>query len=216
MEQRAEQDLIKKGTTTIGILCKDGIVLAAEKRATTGTFISNRKMSKVYKITDFLVITTAGTVSDVQLLSKLIKAELKLKQIRSKKESNTREAANLLGGLIYGNIRKFSLIPGLTQFVMAGYDDEGFHIYDLFMDGSVIDCDDYVASGSGSIVAYGVLEALYTKDLTLKEGVDLAIKSLNAAIRRDAASGDGVEVHTLTKEGLKLVFEKQIETTLRA
>ena len=205
----------KHGTTTIGLVCKDGLVLASEKRATAGTFVADKKSEKIYKITDNLLVTTAGTVSDAQLLTKLIKAELKLKEVRTDRESTAKEAANLLASLIYGNIRKYSLIPGITQFLLAGTDKEGFHLYDLFVDGSVMECDDYVSSGSGSTVVYGVLEAMYRKDMTVKEGVDLCVKCINVAIQRDIASGNGILVYTITKEGSKKVMDKEFETTVK-
>lgn len=206
----------KHGTTTIGLVCKEGIVLAAEKRATMGTFVADKKSEKIFKITDNLVITTAGTVSDAQLLTKLIKAELKLKEVRTDRGATAREAANLLASLIYGNIRKYSLIPGITQFLLAGFDKEGLHLYDLFVDGSVMECDDYVSSGSGSTVVYGVLEAMYRKDMAVKEGVDLCVKSLNVAIQRDIASGNGIVVYTITREGIRKVIDKDFETALKA
>lgn len=205
----------KHGTTTIGLVCKDGIVLASEKRATMGTFVADKKSEKIFKITDNLLITTAGTVSDAQLLTKLIKAELKLKEVRTDREATAKEAANLLASLIYGNIRKYSIIPGITQFLLAGTDKEGFHLYDLFVDGSVMECDEYVSSGSGSTVVYGVLEAMYRKELSVKEGVDLCVKCINVAIQRDIASGNGILVYTITKEGIKKVMDKDFETTVK-
>lgn len=205
----------KHGTTTIGLMCKDGIVLASEKRATAGTFIADKKSEKIYKITDNLLITTAGTVSDAQLLTKLIRAELKLKEVRTDRGATAKEAANLLASLIYSNIRKYSLIPGITQFLLAGTDKEGYHLYDLFVDGSVMECDDYVSSGSGSIIVYGVLEAMYRKDMTIKEGVDLCVKCLNVAMQRDIASGNGILVYTVSKDGIKKVVDKDTDTTIK-
>lgn len=205
----------KHGTTTIGLVCKDGIVLASEKRATMGTFVADKKSEKIFKITDNLLITTAGTVSDAQLLTKLIKAELKLKEVRTDRGATAKEAANLLASLVYGNIRKYSLIPGITQFLLAGSDKEGVHLYDVFVDGSIMECDDYVSSGSGSIIVYGVLEAMYKKDLTVKEGVDLCVKCLQISMQRDTASGNGVLVYTITKDGSRKVIDKDMETTLK-
>ncbi|MBN2454386.1 proteasome subunit beta, partial [Candidatus Woesearchaeota archaeon] len=131
------ENVMKTGTTTIGILCRDGIVLAADKRATMGNFIADKKSDKIYQIDDKLALTTAGTVSDIQLLTKLIKAELKLKEVRTGRKPSVKEAANLLSGMIYSNIRKFSLIPGLSHFILGGVDDSGTRIYDLFVDGSL-------------------------------------------------------------------------------
>ena len=205
----------KHGTTTIGLVCKDGLVLASEKRATAGTFVADKKSEKIFKITDSLLVTTAGTVSDAQLLTKLIKAELKLKEVRTDREATAKEAANLLASLIYGNIRKYSLIPGITQFLLAGTDKEGFHLYDLFVDGSIMECDDYVSSGSGSTVVYGVLEAMYRKDMVVKEGIHLCVKCINVAIQRDIASGNGILVYTITKDGSRKVIDKEFETIVK-
>ncbi len=207
---------IKKGTTTVGIVCRDGIVIAAEKRATIGSFIADKNAEKIVLITDKMVLTTAGTVSDAQLLVKLIRAELKLKQVRTGHEPTLKEAANLLGGMIYSNIRKFSAIPGITQFLLAGLDAKGAHLYDLFVDGSVMETTDYVSSGSGSIVVYGILEALYKKDISVKEGSELAVKSISAAIQRDSGSGNGIVVFNITKEGVRKVMDKDMEVSIKA
>ena len=206
---------VKKGTTTLGIVCKDGLVVASEKRATIGSLIADKNAEKIVFITDKMMLTTAGTVSDAQLLVKLVRAELKLKQVRSNRESTVKEAANLLGGMIYGNIRRMSLIPGITQFLLAGIDNSGLHLYDLLVDGSVMKTTDYVASGSGSIVVYGILETLYQKDISIKEGIDLAVKSINAAIQRDSASGNGIVVYAFTKAGVKKVLDRTLETTIK-
>ena len=142
-----DKELMKTGTTTLALQCKGGIVLAADKRATSGYLISHKKFNKILNITDNIAVTVAGTVSDVQLLAKYIKAELKLKLIRTDRESTVKEAANLLSMLVYNNIRKLSLIPGISHFLIGGKDEEGFHIYDLAPDGSIIEVDDYTTSG---------------------------------------------------------------------
>lgn len=206
---------LKTGTTTIGIVCKDGLILAADRRATSGYLIVNKRAKKIYKITDATALTTAGTVSDVQLMIKLIKAEMALKRVRTGREPMVKETANLLGGLIYSNIRKMSLIPGISHFILAGSDKEGFHMYDLYADGSVTEIDDYDATGSGSVTAYGVLEALYKKDLIVKDGIKLAVRTMNAALQRDMATGDGLDVVTVTSKGINFVLEKEIDTTIK-
>lgn len=209
-----EKDVMRTGTTTVGLVCKDGLVLAADKRATAGDMIINKRVKKIYKITDKMAVTLAGTVSDVQLLVKLIKAELSLKDMRTERKSTVKEAANLLAGMVYANIRKFSLIPGVSHFILGGVDNIGFHMYDLFPDGSITECTDYLCSGSGSVFALGVLETLYKNDLSVKEGSGLAVKAINAALQRDIASGGGIDVVTITKDGIKQVLEKEVDTTL--
>lgn len=207
---------MKTGTTTLGLVCKDALVLAADKRATAGYLISYKKFDKIMGITDNIAVTVAGTVSDVQLLTKYIKAELKLKDIRTGRETTVREAATLLANFVYGNIRKFSLIPGISHFIVGGKDSSGFHLYDLSPDGSIVEIDDYISSGSGSVMVFGVLETLYKKGLNVEEGVKLAAKCINAAVQRDIASGNGIDIVTITKDGIKKVFSKEFELKIEA
>src|SRR3989338_685875 len=105
-----EKDITKTGTTTVGMVCKDGIVLCADKRVTSGYLISYKKFQKISQITDNIAVTVAGSVSDVQLLIKIIKAELQLKKIRTGNDVTVKEAVNLLASIVYGNIRQMSMI----------------------------------------------------------------------------------------------------------
>lgn len=207
--------MIKHGTTTVGLVCKDGLVLAADRRATAGYLIADKRAEKILKITDKMAMTMAGSVSDAQLLTKLIKAELTLKKLRTDREPTVKESANLLSGMIYSNIRKFSLIPGISHFILGGVDKSGYHLYDLYPDGSLTECIDYISSGSGSVMAYGVLDTLYTKDIPVKDAVPLAVKAVSAALQRDIASGDGLDVVTITSEGIKKVFARDINTAVK-
>ena len=205
---------LKTGTTTLALHCKDGVVLAADKRATSGYLISHKKFDKIINISDNIAVTVAGTVSDVQLLAKYIRAELKLKVIRTERETSVKEAANLLSMIVYNNIRKMSMIPGISHFIVGGKDEEGFHVYDLAPDGSIVDVDDYTTSGSGSVMVYGVLETLYKENMSVEEGVKLAVKSINAAVQRDIASGNGINIVSITKDGVKKVLSKEITTKI--
>lgn len=211
-----DKEVKKTGTTTVGIVCKDGIVLCADKRVTSGYLVSFKKFQKIILISDNIAVTVAGSVSDVQLLAKLIKAEIKLKKIRTGKDVLVKEAVNLLSAMVYGNIRRMSMIPSISHFIMGGKDEKGFHCYDLSPDGSIIKCDEYVASGSGSVMAYGVLETLYKKGSSVDEALKLGIKSINAAVQRDIASGNGIDVITITKEGVKKVLSKEINYKIEA
>ena len=210
----AEDNTLKTGTTTVALMCKDGVVLAADKRATSGYLIAHKKFEKIIEITDNIAVTVAGTVSDVQLLVKYIRAELKLKNIRTERENSVKEAANLLSMLVYGNIRKLSLIPGISHFLVGGRDEIGFNISDLATDGSIAEIDDYTTSGSGSVMVYGVLETLYRENMSVDEGIKLAAKSVNADIQRDIASGNGIDIVTITAEGIKKVVSKEISAKI--
>ena len=203
------------GTTTVGIICKDGVVLAADQRATSDHFIVNKNITKIYEIAEDMAVTMAGTVSDAQLLVKLIQAEVRLKNVRTGRKATVKEVANLLAGMVYENIRKFSIIPGISHFLLGGKDDSGFYVYDLFADGSLTLCDDFISSGSGSVFAYGVLETLYKKDISIEEGTKLAVKAVNAALQRDSASGGGIDVYAIDSKGLRKVVSEQLDTTLK-
>ncbi len=143
-----------------------------------------------------------------------MKAELKLKSIRTGKSITVKEAVNLLSAFVYNNIRKFSIIPGISHFLVGGRDNSGCYVYDVAPDGSLAEVDDYVSSGSGSVMAYGVFEALYTKNIDVNEGVKLAVKAVNAAVQRDIASGNGIDVVTVTKDGVRKAFSKEISYKL--
>lgn len=205
-----DKDILKTGTTTVAMQCKDGVVLCADKRVTAGYLVANKKFNKIVEITDKIAVTTAGTVSDVQLLVKLLKAELKLRDIRTNRESMVQEAVGLLSNLVYNNIRKFSTIPGISHFIVGGADRKGEHVFDVGADGSVTEVDDYVSSGSGSVMAYGVLETLYKEGLTVADAIEIGKKAINAAVQRDIASGNGIDIVVITKEGVRRELTQEL------
>ncbi|MFH0701592.1 MAG: proteasome subunit beta [Candidatus Woesearchaeota archaeon] len=208
------EEQLKTGTTTIGMVCKDGIVLAADKRATAGNMIVDKRAEKVHILTEDMAATIAGNVSDAQLIIKLIKAELRLKEVRTGKRPTVKEAANLLGGLLYTNIRQMSMMPGIAHFLLGGRDVSGVYLYDLFPDGSVTKIRDYVSSGSGSVFALGVLETQYKPDMSTADGIKLAIRCVNTALQRDSCSGNGIDVVVVTEKEVKKVFQKELEYSL--
>ena len=205
----------KKGTTTVGIVCKDGLVMAADRRATAGFLIANKKTKKVLPVSEHMAITTAGLVSDIQLFTKIIKAQIMLLKIRKGKEPTVKEAASLLANLAYTNIRRPSMIPGIVGFLFGGYDKSGYSLYEISFDGSIMPVEDYASDGSGSSVALGVMETLYKKELSLEEGKELAVKALIAAMSRDAATGNGIDVIVITPKGVEYAIEKEVKSILK-
>ena len=205
---------MKTGTTTLAILCKDGVVVAADRKMTAGYMIAHKKFTKIIQLNEDMAITIAGMVSEAQLLTKIIRAQLNLDNIRRGRKSTVKEVANLMGSLVYGNVRKFSPFMSVVGFLLGGRDEKGYHVYNIGIDGSIMELDDYSCDGSGSEFAIGVLEANYNKDINVDEGVKLAVKSLNSALQRDAASGSGYDVVTITKDGFKKVIEKELKLVL--
>lgn len=206
---------MKTGTTTLGIKCSDGIILAADKRATAGYLIAQKDTDKIENITDNIAVTMAGSASDGQMNIRLLKAELNLRKIRNGKEITVKEAANLMARMVYYNIRRPSMLQSISHFVMAGVDSSGCYLYDIFPDGTISECKEFISSGSGSVMAYGVLETLYDSKMDIKEGQKLALKCVNAALQRDIASGNGIDIYSITKKGGAVkIFHKELDTRI--
>ncbi|USN45452.1 MAG: proteasome subunit beta [Candidatus Woesearchaeota archaeon] len=205
------ENVLKTGTTTVGLIYKDGVVIAADKRATAGNLIVDKSVTKLIKINDYMGVTISGSVSDIQLMTRYLKAELKLKEIRTNRKNTVSEGANLLAGLAYSQIRSY--FPGIGHFIVAGY-DESPQLYDVFPDGSITEHDQFDASGSGSVFAFGLLENNYKDNMSEGEAVDLALRSISAAQQRDNASGNGVDIWLINKDGIKEVTTKIPQTRL--
>jgi proteasome beta subunit len=197
---------VKKGTTTIGLVCKEGVVMATEMRATMGTLIAHKTTQKLFTIDDNLGLAVAGVVGDAQTLARYITAEVALYKLKRGQGMTVKSAATLTSNILAGS----RFYPYWVGLILGGVDRDGGHVYALDMVGGAIP-DEYVTTGSGSPYVYGVLEDHYEKGLSVNEGLDLAIRSLNAAMKRDSASGDGMTVASITSEGFTFLDEKEIQ-----
>jgi len=200
---------VKTGTTTIGLVCKEGVVMATEMRATMGTLIAHKTTQKLFKIDDNLGLTVAGVVGDAQTLARYITAEVELYKLKRGQPMTVRSAATLTSNVLGGS----RFYPYYVGLILGGIDREGGHVYALDMVGGAIP-DDYVTTGSGSPYVYGVLEDHYEKGLLVNDGIDLAIRGLHAAMRRDSASGDGYSLASITKDGFVTYDEKDVQKRL--
>lgn len=206
--------VLKTGTTTVGIVCKDSIVLAADKRGSYGgdggvAYIASRDHKKIHEVNEGIIVTGAGVVSDLQKVIKITRAELKLKELRTKKKPTIKESANLFSSIVYQNIRQYSPILAITHFLLGGYDDNNLSLYDIGPDGTLEEIKDYEATGSGMMQAHPILDAEYKKDMSLEEGIKLAKKCINASMKRDPGSGDGIDIYTVKKGEIKQVFTQE-------
>ncbi len=186
---------IRKGTTTIGLLGNDGIILASESRATMGTMIANKEVEKIFKVQDHIGITTAGSVADAQTLVRVMQVETNLYQIEREREIQVKAAATMLSNILQQN----KWFPYWVQLLMGGYDTKP-RLYSLDAMGSVLE-EKVVSTGSGSPFAYGVLENKYKEGLGTEENIKLAVEALRAAMERDAMSGNGINLVKITKNG---------------
>ncbi len=204
------QDKVYKGTTTVGLVCRDGVVMATEKRATMGNFIASRRAKKIYRIADRVAMTTAGAVGDAQFLARLIAVEIKLYEVRKEEKPTIKAIATLLSNIL-NSTRWF---PYFVQLLVGGIDKRGPSIYSIDLLGGAIEEIDIVATGSGSPTAYGVLEDRYSPEMTVDEGVELAVRAIHSAMRRDSASGDGIDVVKITEEGYFELGREDVESVL--
>ncbi len=210
-----EQVKQKKGTTTVGLVCKDCVVLAADKRASMGWLIANKDVEKIFPVSNFIALTLAGSVSDALNISKLLKAELDLYRMNSGVEPSLTVAANLAGNVIFSGYKSYS--PYMVQLILGGLDDKDtFAIYDIDPSGAVLRNAKYTTTGSGSPMVYGVLEDSYRENMSVEEGVQLAIRCVSAAMRRDVFSGEGIDVVVIDKKGLRRVEKDKVASVVKA
>ncbi|MFH1424178.1 MAG: archaeal proteasome endopeptidase complex subunit beta [archaeon] len=194
-----------KGTTTVGFICADGVVLASDRRATMGFFIADKDAQKIYQIDDKLAMTTAGMVADNQVLVRNMRAQTALYKMDGKPMS-VKSASTLLSNILHSN----RFYPLMAQLIVGGYDEKPT-IFELDPIGGMSE-KSVCSTGSGSLTAYGVLETQYNETITVEEGIKLAVKCIRAALERDAGTGNGVDVITIKENGLERVPEETIQT----
>ena len=196
---------LKTGTTTVGLTCKDGVVIATEHRATMGTLIAHKNTKKLFLIDDHIGMTVAGLVGDAQTLARYLTAEAELYRLKRKDPMPIRAAATMMANILNGR----TYFPYWVQLIIAGVDAKGGHVYSLDAAGGSIP-DVYVTTGSGSPYVYGVLEDHFKKDMTINDATDLAIRGISMAMKRDSASGNGISVAQITKKEFKELSEEAV------
>nr|WP_321352881.1 archaeal proteasome endopeptidase complex subunit beta [uncultured Methanoregula sp.] len=199
-----------KGTTTIGIVFAGGVILATEKRATMGYMIASKKAKKVYQVADRIGMTTAGGVGDAQQLARILTVECNLYQIRRSRPITVGATATLLSNYLNQN-RYF---PYYVQLLVGGVDEKGPGVYSVDAMGGATKEEEIVATGSGSPMAYGVLEDRFKPGMTEAEAIELAIRGLKSAMKRDAGSGEGIHVVVITKDKFQDLSEDEVKTFL--
>src|SRR5512139_2300807 len=199
-----------KGTTTVGLVFEDGVVLATEKRATMGYMIASKKAKKVYQIADRIGMTIAGGVGDAQQIARVMTVECSLYNIRRGRAMSVAAASALLSNILNNN----RYYPYYVQLLVGGFDDSGPSIYSVDALGGASKEEEIVATGSGSPMAYGVLEDRFRENMPEDEAIDLAVRSLKSAMKRDSASGEGIQVVVITKEKYEVLGEDALRKYL--
>ncbi|KZX15290.1 archaeal proteasome endopeptidase complex subunit beta [Methanobrevibacter curvatus] len=201
------KDKTLEGTTTVGITCADGVVFASERRASMGNLVAHKVAEKIFKIDDHLAATIAGSVADAQSLMKVISAEVSLYQMRQGETISVEAASSVSANILHSS-------PLYVQTLLGGVDENGAAIYSLDPAGGMIK-DTFISTGSGSTFAYGVLEDRFKENLSVDEGIDLAVRAIKSATERDTFSGNGILVATVTKNGFKMLSKEEVEKKLK-
>jgi len=195
---------VAKGTTTIGVVCKDGVVLATDTRATMGYFIAHKHAKKVYPVAEHLAMTIAGAVGDAQAMVDILKANAEIYRLQQGVAMPVSAAARLVANILFSA----RLMPFVMQALIGGVDSTGPRIFALDPLGSVTE-ETCVSTGSGSPIAYGVLEAQFKEGMSVKETIPVVLKAVTSAMKRDAASGDSFDIAVVTKEGYREIGEEE-------
>ncbi|MDI6847224.1 MAG: archaeal proteasome endopeptidase complex subunit beta [Candidatus Bathyarchaeia archaeon] len=196
--------LVLKGTTTIAVICRDGVILASDTRVTMGFYVAHKHGKKIYKIDDHLAMTISGTVADAQRTVDILTANAQLYKLNMDRPLPVSSAARLISNLLFSS----RYAPLVTQVLIGGMDDTGPHVFSLDPFGSLTE-EKCVATGSGSPIAYGVLEDRYKEDMSVKEILPIIVKAVDSAMKRDAASGDSFNVAIIDEKGYRELIEEE-------
>lgn len=212
MDDELKNSILKTGTTILGIVCKDGVVMAADKQSTAGTIVMSKDSEKIKVVNDYLLFAGTGMVADIQRAVKIVAAELKLKELRSKSRPTVKNGAGLITQIIYSSVRQPAMLQFMVGSLVGGVNEDGTtELYSIDPAGGIQKIENYDANfGSGMPYVLGLLERQYKKGLTVKEGIELAIESIKSSTQRDVGSGYGIDVFIITKEGIKKVIDQEI------
>ena len=191
---------ILKGTTTVGVVCRDGVILGTDTRATMGNYVASKHAKKVYKITDNLAMTIAGGVAVAQRVVEILKINARLYELEKNRTIPVKSAARLVSNLLFSNREVGNPLP--MQALVGGFDETGPHVFNLDPYGSLTE-EKMVSTGSGSPFAYGVLESQYREDSAVDEMLSIVVKAVDSAMKRDVASGDSFDVAVIDAAGFR-------------
>jgi proteasome beta subunit len=199
-------ELVMKGTTTIGVVCKDGVILASDTRVTMGNFIAHHKCKKIYQIDEHLAMTISGNVADTQKAVDILKANASLYKLNNERLIPINAAARVLANLLFST----RYAPLVAQVLIGGVDDTGPRVYEIDPFGSVTE-EKCISTGSGSPIALGVLEDRYKEDVRIQDFAPVVVKAVKSAMKRDSASGDSFDVVVIDENGVKDLSDEEKE-----
>ncbi|KAG2400184.1 Proteasome subunit beta type-6 [Vigna angularis] len=189
------------GTTIIGVTYKDGVVLGADSRTSTGVYVANRASDKITQLTDNVYVCRSGSAADSQIVSDYVRYFLHQHTIQLGQPATVKVAANLVRLLSYNN--KNFLETGL---IVGGWDKyEGGQIFGVPLGGTIVQ-QPFAIGGSGSSYLYGFFDQAWKEGMSKEEAEDLVKKAVSLAIARDGASGGVVRTVIINSEGVTRNF----------
>lgn len=188
------------GTTTLGFIFEHGVIIAVDSRATMGSYISSQTVKKVIEINRYLLGTMAGGAADCQFWQRNLGQQCRLYELQNGKRISVRAASKLLSNTMF-SYRGMGLSMGT---MVAGWDPTGPGLYYVDSDGQRTKGQRF-SVGSGSLYAYGILDAGYKWDMSVEDAIELGRRSIYHATFRDCASGGTVSVYHVTQDGWKKV-----------
>jgi len=204
-------NIIHTGTTTVAITVEEGVIFAADRRVTESYSkkIAHKVGKKILEIDEHVITTIAGGVADAQFIVDQLRVRSKLYSMNSDRRIPIKSLAN------YASILLFSsrILPYIVELNLGGYDDFGPSLFTIDPLGSLTQ-EKYIARGSGSPYALGVIESRYNPKLSLDDALKLAVDALKSAIRWDLFTGEGIDVAYVTKEGIVFLKEEEIKKYL--
>lgn len=192
--------------TIVGVRCKKGIALASDTRGTARYLVLSKRVRKVFKLEERIGAAVSGSSGDVQSLVNTLRAEANLYRMSHGRPISTKSLTQVASNLLHGR-RGF---PYIVAGVISGIDSDGPRLYFLDPVGGKLEEEKFASAGTGSTVAYGVLEQNYRDGMKLEEGAKLVAQSVKIAIERDAATGDKTVVALIDERGYRELSEEGV------
>jgi proteasome beta subunit len=200
---------IYHGTTTLGLVCSDGVVLATDTRVTAGGFIAHKRGKKLLRVDNNLAMTISGGVADAQNVVDILRYYANLYRVERSKLMPVRSAAQMVSNVLFAN----RLYPLLADVLVGGVDSTGGSMYEVDFFGGVHGSK-MVATGSGSPVAYGILESEFKENMPAAKVYPIAAKAIISAMKRNVHTGDHFDVAVIDASGFREIPEQEKDRLL--
>ncbi|KAJ7068130.1 nucleophile aminohydrolase [Mycena amicta] len=199
--QQLKSGEVNLGTSIMAVQFKDGVVIGADSRTTTGSYIANRVTDKLTHVHDRVYCCRSGSAADTQAVADIVHYYLQMYSQTSGSPPPVHTAASLFQKLCYEN--KDNLSAGI---IVAGWDKEiGPSVYNIPLGGGLFR-QPWAIGGSGSTYVYGYCDATYREGWGRDETVEFVKNTLSLAMARDGSSGGVVRMCVITEEGVERLF----------